>query len=420
MVTIYEKTAQTFNTLGLGALLPSSCVVTEELNGAYELEMNHPYDAGGKWKRIEVGNIIVATTPKGKELFRIYRIQPTMSNITVYARHIFYDLLDNYITSYSVSSGTAQQVLDSMVKNFNYSMPFSFVSELTGRNSFSISNCNPITALLGDGNENDSFVLKFGGEILREKFSVKILPSIGTDKGVAIRYGKNLKGLTVDEDISEVVTRVFPFGKNGLAGDVMDSPYINEYPYPKIAKIENTECKTKEQLKSYVQELFYSGIDLPKVNIKVDFQILSKTVEYKNYAVLEDVQLGDIVTVINNKMEFHKKAKVISYKWDALLNKYENVELGDFVDTLAVSITSGEKSLSTAVSASTEAKQVYSLISGKVTVNTEGLYICVDNNNINDATKIFHFGTNGLRYSNGGINGTWNTVISSDGIVITG
>lgn len=418
MITIHEKTATAFDTLGMGTLFPSSCFVSEELNGMFELEMMHPYDEKGKWKRLEVGNIVVASTPRGKQAFRVYRVQPTLDIISVYARHIFYDLLDNYISSCTVSAGTAQQVLEKLVSKFNYTMPFSFVSDLTSTNSFSVSGCNPVTAIMGDGMEQESVVVKFGGEVLRDNFNVVLKPSIGSDRGVSIRYGKNIIGMTVDEDTSEVVTRIFPFGKEELAGDVVDSPYILNYPYPKVAKVENLDCTTKAQLANYAQELFDSGVDLPIVNIQVDFQLLSRTEEYKNYAVLEDVQLGDVVTVINSKMGFHKKAKVISYRWDSLLEKYEQVELGNFVDTIATSITSGEKSLTTAVSASTEAKQIYSLISGRATINADGLYICVDSNNVNDATKVFHFGENGLRYSSTGISGTWTTIIDTEGTVV--
>ena len=418
MVTVHEKNSTTFNTLGLGTLLPTSCVVTEELNGAYELELSHPYDEGGKWRRIEIDNIIVASTPREKQAFRIYRIQPTLTSIVVNARHIFYDLLDNYISSFK-TSGTLSQVLEGMKNSFNYSMPFSFSTNLTGTSSFSVAACNPISALLGDGNENDSVITKWGGELLRDNFSVAINHSIGKDRGVNIRYSKNLKGLTVDEDASNVVTRVFPFGKDGFAGSPIDSNYISYYPYPKVAKIENENCTNNSQLAAYVRGLFASGIDLPKVNIKADFQVLSKTEEYKNYSILEEVQLGDVVQVVNTQMNFSKKAKVISYKWNSLLEKYEVVELGDFVQTLAESITSGEKSLNAALGASTGVKQVYNLISGKVTVNENGLYIAVDTNSIDTATKLFHFGSNGLRYSESGSGGTWKTIIDATGNIIT-
>ena len=102
MVTIHEKNSITFDTLGLGALLPSLCTVKEELNGLYELEMEHPYDQWGKWEDIENGRILCVSTLRGKQAFRIYNIKPTMESITVNARHIFYDLLDNFIQSCSI------------------------------------------------------------------------------------------------------------------------------------------------------------------------------------------------------------------------------------------------------------------------------------------------------------------------------
>ena len=91
MITIHEKTAKSYDALGLGALLPASCVVTEELNGAFGLEMEHPYDEGGKWRRVERGRILYAPTPTGPQPFRIYNTTPSMDSIKVNARHIFYD-----------------------------------------------------------------------------------------------------------------------------------------------------------------------------------------------------------------------------------------------------------------------------------------------------------------------------------------
>ena len=126
MITIHEKTAKTFDTFGLGALVPSHCVVEEELNGAYELEMKHPYDDGGKWKRIERGRIIYASTPRGMQPFRIYYVKPTMKEIAVNARHIFYDLLDNQCEPIS-HSGTAGAALTALQAAFAYPMPFPLI-----------------------------------------------------------------------------------------------------------------------------------------------------------------------------------------------------------------------------------------------------------------------------------------------------
>ena len=347
MITIHEKTAKTFDTFGLGALVPSHCVVEEELNGAYELELKHPYDDGGKWKRIERGRILCASTPRGMQPFRIYYVKPTMKEIAVNARHIFYDLLDNQCEPIS-HSGTATAALAAMQTAFAYPMPFSFDKDISLTGTLATGRMNPVQALLSDDDEVTSFVKGYGGELLRDGFRVSVKAALGQDRGVSIRYGKNLVGLEVTEDESNVKTRIVCYGKNGSV--TLDSPHLGDYIYPKIYTLED-ENKTLSEVQAEGQKLLDEGCDIPSINIKVDFVALEKTVEYREYAVLEEVFLGDMVTVINTKMGFRKRAKVISYEWDCLLEQYNDVELGDFIPTLAASVTSGVKSGSLASSA---------------------------------------------------------------------
>ena len=358
MITIHEKTAQKFDTLGLGALLPSSCVVTEEINGAYELKMKHPYDEHGKWKRIERGRIITASTPRGVQYFRIYNTKPNMDSIEVNARHVFYDLLDNQCSEISYN-GTASGALAALQGAFAFAMPFSFATDISVAGALTTGKMNPVQALLSDDDETTSFVKGFGGELLRDGFNVSLLTAMGQDRDVAIRYGKNLVGLDVTEDEADVKTRINYHGSDGSG--TLDSPFINEYVYPKIHLLED-ENKTKAELEAEVQAMFDGGIDIPLVNIKVDFIVLADTVEYADYAPLEEVFLGDIVTIINQKMNFAKKARVISYEWDCLLEKYNEVELGDFMPTLASSVTSGVRSGSLASSAAVTSSAVAALL----------------------------------------------------------
>ena len=347
MITIHEKTAKTFDTFGLGALVPSHCVVEEELNGAYELEMKHPYDDGGKWKRIERGRILHASTPRGMQPFRIYYVKPSMKEISVNARHIFYDLLDNQCEPIS-HSGMATAALAALQAAFAYPMPFSFDTDISIAGTLATGRMNPVQALLSDDDEATSFVKGYGGELLRDGFRVSVKAALGQDRGVSIRYGKNLVGLEVTEDESNVKTRIVCYGKNGSA--TLESPHLGDYIYPKIYTLED-ENKTLSEVQAEAQKLLDEGCDIPSINIKVDFVALEKTVEYREYAVLEEVFLGDMVTVINTKMGFRKRAKVISYEWDCLLEQYNDVELGDFIPTLAASVTSGVKSGSLASSA---------------------------------------------------------------------
>lgn len=353
MLTIYENTATDFSGIGLGVLAPSSAEVVEKLNGDYELTITHPYDINRKWEKLEIGRIIAANTPDQREPFRIYYIKPSMDGIEVKARHIFYDLLDNAVTMTETTSG-ANLLLQAIKDAFKYPMPFTFSSNIEGVGTIYAKNDNPISVILGDGDGEDgtkSFYMTFGGEIKRDGYNVQMLTNIGTDRGVFIAYRKNLIGLEVSEDISNVATRVYPIGKDGLTlagSDYIDSPYINSYPYPKILYLTDDSVTTQTGLQELVNNFYASGGDLPLVNIKVSFQDLAQTAEYKDYAQLEEVRLGDTVTIINQKMGFVKKAKVISYKYDALLNRYNEIELGDFSPTISSPITKGANSQSTA------------------------------------------------------------------------
>ena len=414
MITIHEKTAKTFGTLGLGALLPASCFVTEELNGAFELEMEHPYDEGGKWRHIERGRILYAPTPTGPQPFRIYNTTPSMDSIKANARHIFYDLLDN-LCGNIVSVGTAAQAMAAVHAAMAYPMPFSFSTDITKTGRLTASRVNPVQALISNDENMESFVEAFGGELLRDHFSVAMKESIGADRDVAIRYGKNLSGLEVNEDESDVRTRVLAYGKNDIFTAV-DSPHLNDYVYPKILVLEDESAETTAQLRQKALELFREDeIDLPKVNIKVDFVPLAKTEEYRDFAALEDVRLGDMVTVINSKMGFSKRAKVISYAWDCLREQYEKVELGDFLPTLASAVTNGTKSYRVAVEAGLEAKNAIAMLSGRIAITEQHFYVAVDTEDYLTSDRLFRFGEEGLQFTESGIDGDWRTLISPDG-----
>ena len=145
---IFEQNEQRFDTIGLGTLVPSEAVVSEELNGDFELEIEHPYDATGKWKRIETGRIILAKTPRGKQPFRIYYHKPTMDGIEVQARHLFYDLLDNICESVEYS-GSAQGAMDAIKAGMSVPMPFTFYTDITGdKGGIRCTMDNPVSLLL--------------------------------------------------------------------------------------------------------------------------------------------------------------------------------------------------------------------------------------------------------------------------------
>ncbi|NEZ46494.1 endopeptidase [Clostridium niameyense] len=351
MITVYDSREINFENNGLCVLDNCiRCEVEEELNGFYGLELEYPiFDT--KVKYLIEENIIKAPTPIGKQLFRIYREVRNMSSIICYARHIFYDLLDNFIESYRTGNVTGNRVLQGILGNTQYPNNFKGYSDiLTIADAYYVRK-NPIVAIMGK--EKNSFLSRWGGEILRDNFNISILNSIGKDNGVTIAYAKNLLGIEEDLDMSGVFTRIMPTGLTEndqsilLPEKYIDSPNIDKYPFPKITHIHFGDIKVdleknvtlnnvQNLLREKVQELYsVNKIDIPKVNYKVDFVELSKTEEYKNYRILEKINLGDMVTVKHKKLNIDIKAKVIKYVWDCLLGKYLNIELGNFKENLS-------------------------------------------------------------------------------------
>lgn len=417
MIKVYRSTETNFDSLGLGTIVPMSCLVKEELNGMMELELEHPFDAQGKHKRIENENIIKANTPRGEQLFRIYRVNPTLKSMKAYAHHISYDLLENHIEQIQLVNATPPQIMTAIKNNLMVSSPFTFETDLEGSvAAFNVNGINPMKAILSDDEDKDSIYKHFGGELVRDNFTIRMLKNAGADRGVQIRYGKNLIGLSVDEDDASVINRLIPIGKDGLR---LPEKYIDApgtIDRIRIGTQEFNEATDHNTLRQMATE-FLQSASVPKVNIKADIQLLGKTEEYKDFALLENVQLGDVVTVINNKRHFKKKATVISYQWDCLLQKYKEVELGDFVADITASIYKVDKSLNVANAAMTESKQVLQAISGKIAIADGTLYIVVDGADYKTATKVFRFGANGLQYSSGGYQGSYKTIIDANGNV---
>ncbi|GAB6149951.1 hypothetical protein JCM1406_11210 [Clostridium novyi] len=361
IINIYDAKETDFNHNGLAVFNNAiRCEVEEELNGFYGLELEYPiFDKKSNY--LIKDNIVKANTPNGYQLFRIYRPVKNMGVVCVYAKHIFYDLIDNFIESYRTGSVKGDTAIKGILNSTQYPHNFKGNSNLNEKSDAFYVRKNPIQALIGD-NEN-SFLSRWGGEILRDKFNISILNSIGTDKDVTISYGKNLLGLEEDLDNSEVVTRIMPTGLTENDSVIMleekyiDSPNLEKYPFPKIRhmhfgdiKVDSekgiTESDVKRMLREKVQELYQiQHIDIPKTNYKVDFIELSKTEEYKNYSCLEEVGLGDIVTVKHLKMGIDIRQKVIKYKWDSILNKYLEIELGSFKENLSTDLSNLSNSI---------------------------------------------------------------------------
>ena len=283
--------------------------------------------------------------------FRIYRVVPGLDKITVYARHIFYDLLDNMIQSLKPSSSqTGASVVQSISAACLSEHGFTFYSDLKSTaKDVEWENINPVEALLGEGGAAE----KYSGELARDWFDVYLVQRVGTDTNVQIRQGKNLLGISCDVDGTNVTTRILPTGEDAdgnrlyLPERYVDSPNLDRYSSPKwmhlevagakeVKKGEGKKSKAQcyEEMRSAAQAEFDKGCDLPTVTLKVDFINCADTEEYRQYGFLQNIFLGDAVRVLVKKLGISVSMRMTQYAYDCLTRRYTSVTLGTVADTL--------------------------------------------------------------------------------------
>ena len=351
---LFSKTATDFTSYGIGALSDTiSCVVTEERNGLYELEMQYP-TSGIHFSEIENSAIILAKPNESQnaQAFRIYQIESPIDEVcTIRAEHISYQL--NHIP---VDCFSATGISDAFVKLKQYSLtqnPFTFYTDKTSQSSFQNKLPKSARALLGG--EAGSFLQKFKGEYLWDNWTVSLLNARGSDNGVVLRYGKNITDFNKDENYSDTVTGICPYWTNEGTVLVGDITKVNTtLPYDRVEVMdvssdielpdegEGVVAPTKAQVTAAgAQELNNkSYVGVPATNITISFVALWQTEEYKDIAPLESVGLCDTVTVIYEKYGVSKKEKVIKTVYDTLLERYNEIEIGDPHYNLATSFAS--------------------------------------------------------------------------------
>ncbi|HEL1956861.1 TPA: phage tail protein [Streptococcus suis] len=347
MICLYAADESLFEHNGLGILDNDlkKCRVEEELNNLYTLTAQYPLWAKFG-KSIRNGMIIKAPTPNGDQLFRIYQSKPSMGMLEIHAFHIFYDLAFNFVEDTNIVSKSGQAWLQQLSQNTQYRHPFTFFSDISTVAGSRVVRKNCVEILLNTSLDN-SFVNRFGGEILRDNFKVYFNRAIGENRGFKIRHKKNLKGYTANIDDKSIITRIMPIGFDGLLlpEKYVDSPRIRDYPFPRIGKVEvdvkaavgeNADAKDAvplneayTKMRTLIKEQF-GVIDVPSCSYEVDFVELSKTKEYADFQNLETVRIGDTVTVSHDEDGFYVEAKVIRYEYDSLAGSLLRIEAGQF------------------------------------------------------------------------------------------
>lgn len=402
-----------------------SCKVTQELNGQYELELHYPVE-GIHYGEIALRAILRATVgPDGKlQPFRVYRIVPGMNGTAaIYARHIAYDL-----GGYVVSPFTAADAPSAVAAIKSHAMPtdfpFALTTDKTTVATMSVTVPSSAWGLLGG--QQGSLLDVYGGEYEFDEWAVRLLTRRGADRGVSVRYGKNLTDLTQDANCASCYTGVVPYWR-GNDVTVTAAPVYAEgdFGYTRLMPLDLSSSfkqqPTQEQLQaaaaSYIEQ---NRLGVPAVSWDVKLALLAQSSGYEDVAFLEQIYLGDTVGVYFHRLGVDAKARVNKIVWDCLLERYDSVALGSVKANIAATIAGQQKEIDAKPSTALVEKISSSLTAALLGANggsvrlldTNGdgepdeLYIA-DDPDPTKAKKVWRFNYEGWAASSTGYNGPY-------------
>ena len=435
---LYEYDEVDFTSNGIGRLNPSRCIVTEERNGQFELEMDISIE-DKHYADIREGRILYAPhdDTKTRQPFEIYMISRPMGGVvTVNAHHISYRTAK--ITVMPCSAGSAVAALQALKTNSVTEHPFVFNTDLLTEASFHVD--RPETMRSRFAGVEGSILDVYGGEYEWDKFTIYLRSARGSDTDVILRYGKNITSLCKTTDATNTWTGIVPywFGTDGESGaeDLVTLPektvlidddssmlipldmssYFNQKP---------TVAELRQKATKYVQD---NAPTVIPTSIDVSFVQLWQTQEYANVAPMERLRLCDTLTIKHEKLGVSNTAKVVKTVYNVLLERYESMTVGTVRPSMGDAINEATSDIrKNIVRRSTMQAMIEAManlmqggLGGHMVVNTDNNgkpneLLFMDTEDKNTAVKVLRINMNGIAFSRTGYNGPFHTAWSIDG-----
>lgn len=445
MIILYESNSNEddLKTQGLGGLPDAiSPAVTEERNGPYTFEMQYPVN-GLHFSEIKHQRIIkVKPNPHdATQPFRIYKItKPINGVVTVYAQHISYDASGIPVAPFKASS--CAEALTSLKTYALADCPFSVWTDKTVDGTMQTTVPASFRSLLGG--TRGSILDTYGkGEYEFDGYSIKLYLNRGADRGVVLRYGKNITDITQEENCENMATGVCGYWYKEDTGIVQQTVKIDgTFPYENIITVDFSndwqDKPTEEQVKARVQKYIDANeLTKPKVSITVSFIDTPPTPELQ---ALSTVRLCDTVTVKFEKLGIAAKAKIIKTVYDVLNDRYSSIEIGDAKTNLVNTIAETQAKAKAAPTSSFlenalahAGKLINGILGGHLIVwnnvthlpNNPNEFLIMDTEDIKTAQEVWRFNLGGLAHSSTGYEGPYNVAMTMDGkinadMVLTG
>ena len=299
------------------------------------------------------GNIVVVNTPQGDQAFRITNPRKTKSRVIIKAWHVFYDSENYLIADSYVVNKNCNDALEHLNNATEPESPFTTSSNILRIDSYRCVRTSLYGAI-------QTVLERWGGHLVRDNFHVEIRNAVGTDNGVVVQNGKNLKDIACEENWDNVVTKLLPVGKDGILLNELDptaSIYLEsevqyDIPYTKTVSfqqdINESDYQTEQEYKqALITDLENQGEAYLEMNCIPQVNYTLKA----NLEKLTDV--GDTIEVKDDRLGLDIMTNVISFEYDCVLERYTEVEFGNFKQTISGLVNTITTSVENYVSSTT-------------------------------------------------------------------
>ena len=314
-----------------------SSEIVQEANSTYQLTFKFP-TSDPKWALLTPETELVADDLHGEQYFTIFEVEKQHGYVTVYANQVA-TLLNGYsINKINVDRVNGATVMNALVAGFKRETPFTFFSDVMSKHTLNLKDISAMEALAKD---KHSIVGQWGGDLVRDKYSVRLLEHGGIENESLFAYKKNMKSFQESKSTKELRTRIHfkkvieahEEGKKDQTLTVtIDSPLINKYKhiYEADMEVQDQDVVDQKTLEEYGKRYFRETLcDMIEESLEIDVVGQAD----------QPVHMFDIVSIFHEGYDVDLRKKITKYKFNPMSIKLVSIGFGEVARTLADSIS---------------------------------------------------------------------------------
>ena len=314
-----------------------SSEIVQEANSTYQLTFKFP-TSDPKWALLIPETELVADDLHGEQYFTIFEVEKQHGYITVYANQVATSLNGYSINKINVDRVNGATVMNALVAGFKRETPFTFFSDVMSKHTLNLKDVSAMEALAKD---KHSIVGQWGGDLVRDKYSIRLLEHGGIENESLFAYKKNMKSFQESKSTKELRTRIHfkkvieaheEGKKDQILTVTIDSPLINKYKhiYEADMEVQDQDVVDQKTLEDYGKRYFRETLcDMIEESLEIDVVGQAD----------QPVHMFDIVSVFHENYDVDLRKKITKYKFNPMSIKLVSIGFGEVARTLADSIS---------------------------------------------------------------------------------